>query len=84
MLVTASCLGVARFAFGMILPSMGDGLLLSRQEMGLVSTGSFVGYLVGAFCSGQVARRIGGRVVQPDLDGLGAAVVGDYLKGCRR
>ena len=26
-----------------------------------------------------VARRSGGRVVAPDLDGLGAAVVGDYL-----
>ena len=28
----------------------------------------------------RVARRIGGRVVHPDLDGLGAAVVGDYLR----
>ncbi|WP_168707382.1 vWA domain-containing protein [Gordonia paraffinivorans] len=28
----------------------------------------------------QIARRIGGRVVAPDLDGLGAAVVGDYLR----
>jgi uncharacterized protein with von Willebrand factor type A (vWA) domain len=27
-----------------------------------------------------VARRSGGRVVAPDLDGLGAAVVGDYLR----
>ena len=26
-----------------------------------------------------VARRSGGRVVAPDLDGLGAAVVSDYL-----
>jgi uncharacterized protein with von Willebrand factor type A (vWA) domain len=32
----------------------------------------------------QVARRIGGRVVVPDLDGLGAAVVGDYLRSRRR
>ena len=30
-----------------------------------------------------IARRSGGRVVAPDLDGLGAAVVGDYL-GSRR
>ncbi|MFT3899221.1 MAG: VWA domain-containing protein [Gordonia sp. (in: high G+C Gram-positive bacteria)] len=30
-----------------------------------------------------VARRIGGRVVAPDVDGLGAAVVGDYLRGRR-
>lgn len=28
----------------------------------------------------RIARRIGGRVVSPDLDGLGAAVVGDYLR----
>ena len=32
----------------------------------------------------QVARRVEGRVVEPDLDGLGAAVVGDYLKSRRR
>ncbi|MFX0576522.1 hypothetical protein [Nocardia nepalensis] len=30
-----------------------------------------------------VARRSGGRVVAPDLDGLGAAVVSDYLRGRR-
>ena len=32
----------------------------------------------------QIARRIGGRVVAPDLDGLGAAVVGDYLNSRAR
>lgn len=32
----------------------------------------------------QVARRVQGRVVVPDLDGLGAAVVGDYLSSRRR
>ena len=32
----------------------------------------------------QVARRIEGRVVVPDLDGLGAAVVADYLRSRRR
>jgi uncharacterized protein with von Willebrand factor type A (vWA) domain len=32
----------------------------------------------------QVARRVAGRVVVPDLDGLGAAVVGDYLRSRRR
>ncbi|GAB10433.1 hypothetical protein GOARA_056_01810 [Gordonia araii NBRC 100433] len=31
----------------------------------------------------RVARRIGGRVVAPDVDGLGAAVVGDYLRSRR-
>ncbi|MDI3314922.1 MAG: VWA domain-containing protein [Mycobacterium sp.] len=32
----------------------------------------------------EVARRVEGRVVVPDLDGLGAAVVGDYLRSRRR
>lgn len=32
----------------------------------------------------QMARRVGGRVVVPDLDGLGAAVVGDYLRARRK
>ena len=32
----------------------------------------------------QVARQVEGRVVEPDLDGLGAAVVGDYLRSRRR
>jgi uncharacterized protein with von Willebrand factor type A (vWA) domain len=31
-----------------------------------------------------VARRSGGRVVNPDLDGLGAAVVSDYLRNRRK
>ena len=31
----------------------------------------------------RIARRISGRVVSPDLDGLGAAVVGDYLRARR-
>ncbi|OBK11756.1 vWA domain-containing protein [Mycobacterium asiaticum] len=32
----------------------------------------------------RIARRVEGRVVVPDLDGLGAAVVGDYLRSRRR
>ncbi|MBS9534628.1 VWA domain-containing protein [Mycobacterium sp. M1] len=32
----------------------------------------------------QVARRVSGRVVVPELGGLGAAVVGDYLRSRRR
>jgi uncharacterized protein with von Willebrand factor type A (vWA) domain len=32
----------------------------------------------------QVARRVEGRVVVPELEGLGAAVVGDYLRSRRR
>ena len=32
----------------------------------------------------RMAHRVGGRVVAPDLDGLGAAVVSDYMRLRRR
>jgi MFS family permease len=41
-----SCFGLARFAFGMLLPAMRDGLGLSIDAMGFLSTGNFAGYLV--------------------------------------
>lgn len=40
-----SCLGLARFAFGMILPGMRDALGLAYDQMGYLGTGNFVGYL---------------------------------------
>ncbi len=40
-----ACLGLARFAFGMLLPAMGTGLALGYDEMGFISTGNFAGYL---------------------------------------
>lgn len=61
LLVTASCLGIARFAFSMILPAMGEGLGLDRRQMGLVGTAGFVGYLAGALLSGRLTRRFGAR-----------------------
>ena len=41
-----SCLGLARFAYGMLLPSMRAGLALAYDQMGFISTGNFTGYLV--------------------------------------
>ena len=41
-----SCLGLARFAYGMLLPGMRVGLGLGFDQMGFVSTGNFLGYLV--------------------------------------
>ena len=32
----------------------------------------------------RMAHRVGGRVIAPDLDGLGAAVVSDYLSSRKR
>lgn len=40
------CLGLARFAYGMLLPSMRAGLGLAYDQMGFISTGNFSGYLL--------------------------------------
>lgn len=50
-LILFSCLGLARFAFGMLLPGMRVGLDLTYDQMGYLGTGNFVGYL----CSVAVA-----------------------------
>ena len=52
-----ACLGLARFAFGMLLPSMREGLGLAYDQMGLVSTCNFAGYLVAVALAPLVIRR---------------------------
>ncbi len=56
-----ACLGLGRFALGMLLPSMASSLRLSYSEMGFISTGNFVGYLFAVLVSGFVVRKIGAR-----------------------
>ncbi len=41
-----ACLGLARFAFGMLLPAMRAALGMTYDEMGLLGTANFAGYLV--------------------------------------
>jgi len=59
--VVMCALGIGRYAFGMLLPSMGDGLALSYRQMGVISTSNFVGYLVGAVLSGRLIVRLEAR-----------------------
>ncbi|MBF0328180.1 MAG: MFS transporter [Nitrospirae bacterium] len=61
MLCIFSCLGLARFAFGMLLPSMSSALKLTYSEMGFLSTGNFFGYLISVIASGYVSARLGAR-----------------------
>lgn len=56
-----ACLGLGRFALGMLLPSMAATLELSYAQMGFISTGNFIGYLVAVFFSGTIVARIGQR-----------------------
>lgn len=59
MLGVLACLGLGRFTLGMLLPSMGESLHLTYSQMGLISTGNFLGYLLAALISGMWAARIG-------------------------
>jgi len=56
-----ACLGLGRFALGMILPAMGQSLHLSYSQMGLIGTMNFAGYLVAVLFCGALADRFGYR-----------------------
>ena len=58
-----AALGLGRFALGMLLPSMSEGLSLSYVRMGVIGTGNFIGYLVGVLICGLLVRRLGARLV---------------------
>lgn len=52
-----ACLGLARFAYGMLLPGMRTGLGFGYDLMGLISTGNFVGYLVAVALVPRLIRQ---------------------------
>jgi MFS family permease len=56
-----ACLGIGRFALGMLLPSMAATLNLSYSQMGYISTANFLGYLVSVLVSGHLAMKTGPR-----------------------
>ncbi|MFZ5775685.1 MAG: MFS transporter [Thermodesulfobacteriota bacterium] len=58
-----ACLGLGRFALGMLLPSMRDSLHLSYSQMGLIGTVNFVGYLLAVLACGPLTERFGYRKV---------------------
>jgi MFS family permease len=60
-LVIFSCLGLGRFALGMLLPAMGVSLSLDYAEMGFISTGNFIGYFLAVLFCAPIARKIGAR-----------------------
>jgi len=61
--VILACLGIGRFALGMLLPSMGADLGLTYAQMGFISTGNFIGYLFAVVACGTLVRRLGARAV---------------------
>jgi predicted MFS family arabinose efflux permease len=56
---TASALGFARFAYGLVLPAMRSELGWSLAQAGALTTANAVGYLVGAAVTALAVRRLG-------------------------
>ena len=56
-----ACLGLGRFALGMLLPAMGASLTLTYSQMGLISTCNFAGYLVAVLLCGRMTALFGAR-----------------------
>lgn len=59
--VLFACIGLGRFSLGILLPAMGASLGLTYSQMGLISTGNFIGYLAAVVPAGVVEKRIGTR-----------------------
>jgi MFS family permease len=74
-----ACIGLGRFALGMLLPAMGEDLHLSYAQMGTISTANFIGYLAGILATPYLVRRFGARFLIATallLSGLSMAGIG--------
>lgn len=56
-----ACLGLARFAYGMLLPAMRASLDFGYDRMGFISTANFVGYLAAVALAPLAIRRLRAR-----------------------
>lgn len=62
-LIIFACIGLGRYAYTMLLPSMQAGLGLSYDRMGFIGTGNFCGYLLSVILAPRLVRRFGPRAV---------------------
>ncbi|MEW6377720.1 MAG: MFS transporter [Thermodesulfobacteriota bacterium] len=62
-LVKMAGLGFGRFAYSMLLPSMRESLSFSYIQMGLLSGGILLGYLLFSFIGGTLATRFGSKKI---------------------
>lgn len=56
-------LGLGRFSLGMMLPGMGEALMLSYSQMGVIGTVNFCGYLGAVLFCGVLTARLGARLL---------------------
>lgn len=62
-LTTFAAIGLGRFAMGMIINSMGEGLGLDSTQQGIIVSGNFFGYFLSTVASGALASKFGPRQV---------------------
>jgi MFS family permease len=51
-------LGIARFGYGLLVPSLQQGLSLDYQQIGLISTSNFSGYLLSILLVSPISHRL--------------------------
>lgn len=61
MLALASAMGIGRFVYTPILPTMADALGLTKLDAGLIASANFAGYLAGALLTARTRLRGGQR-----------------------
>lgn len=78
-LIVFGALGLARFGYTMLLPSMQDSLHLDNTQTGGLATANMIGYLAFCVAGGALASRFGARVVASV--GLAVSCAGMLLTG---
>ncbi len=78
-LVVFAALGLSRFSYTSILPSMQEGLQLSNTQAGGLATANLAGYMAMAIVGGALAARFGPRRIIPI--GLMLAALGMVVTG---
>lgn len=78
-LVVFGSLGLARFGYTLILPSMQTGLGMGNTEAGVLATTNLIGYLAMSVIGGALASRFGPRTVI--TIGLGLAGISMIMTG---
>lgn len=79
LLAVFGALGLARFSYTSILPSMQEGLGLSNTQAGALATANLAGYLLMGLVGGALAARLGPRRII--TAGLVLAAAGMLLTG---
>lgn len=71
--------GMGRFAYGMVLPAMQEGLGMNNTQAGALATANLIGYLGMSAIGGALATRFGPRIVISAgmlVTGLGMVLTG--------